>query len=101
MMPAVGARCELLRIYLLETVWKIGRGCGSGFRKQPRGVEGAPIGRFLPPNKPGREAFGYFPNSFSRDCLESSWTGRIARLSVARSAEKGVLLPVLCRLTGP
>jgi hypothetical protein len=31
----------------------------------------------------------------SRDCLESSRTGRIARLSVARSAEKGALSPVV------
>jgi hypothetical protein len=30
-----------------------------------------------------------------RDCLESSWMGRIARLSVARSAEKGTLSPVV------
>ncbi len=34
-------------------------------------------------------------NTPSRDCLESSWTGRIARLSVARSAEKGTLSPVV------
>ena len=32
---------------------------------------------------------------------EMSWTGRIARLPVARSAQKGALSPVLCRLTGP
>jgi hypothetical protein len=31
----------------------------------------------------------------TRDCLESSWMGRIARLSVARSAEKGTLSPVV------
>jgi hypothetical protein len=31
----------------------------------------------------------------SRDCLESSWTGRIACLSVARSTEKGTLSPVV------
>src|SRR5215211_6673909 len=28
-------------------------------------VETVPIGRFLAPKKHGREAFGYFPNSFS------------------------------------
>jgi len=28
-----------------------------------------------------------------RDCLESSWTGRIARLLVARSAQKGAFSP--------
>jgi hypothetical protein len=30
-----------------------------------------------------------------RECLENSWTGRIARLSAARSAEKGALSPVV------
>jgi hypothetical protein len=48
-----------------ETVWKFGIGPESGLREQPRGVEGVPIGRLLPPKKCGRDAFSYFPNSFS------------------------------------
>ena len=36
-----------------------------GVPKAAEGVERAPIGRFLPPKKRSREAFGYFPNSFS------------------------------------
>jgi hypothetical protein len=38
----------------------------SEHRKRPTGVERVPIGRFSPPKKHGPEAFGYFPNSFSR-----------------------------------
>jgi hypothetical protein len=43
-----------------------------GFRRRPRGVEGAPIDRFLPPKKPGPETFGYFLNSIGREILRSS-----------------------------
>ena len=35
-----------------------------------------------------------FYQTISRDCLESSWTGWIARFLVARSVEKGALHPV-------
>jgi hypothetical protein len=49
-----------------ETVWKIGMGPESELRKRPRGVEGVPIGHFLGGKKHGRDAFGYFPNSFRR-----------------------------------
>jgi hypothetical protein len=42
----------------------------NGFRmellKRPRGAEGVPIGRLLPPKKRCRDAFSYFPNSFRR-----------------------------------
>jgi hypothetical protein len=38
----------------------------SELRKRPRGVEGVPIGHFLGGKKHGRDAFGYFPNSFSK-----------------------------------
>jgi len=31
------------------------------------------MGRFLPPKKHGREAIGYFPNSFGVGILRSSW----------------------------
>jgi hypothetical protein len=34
-----------------------------------------------------------FYQTISRDCLESSWTGWIARFLVARSVEKGCLAP--------
>jgi hypothetical protein len=48
-----------------ETVWKFGMGPKSGLRKCPKGVEGVYIGRLLPPRKCRRNAFSYFPNSFS------------------------------------
>jgi hypothetical protein len=57
---------ELPRIHPLETVWKIGMGPERGVPKANERVETVPIGRFLAPKKHGREAFGYFPNSFSR-----------------------------------
>jgi hypothetical protein len=78
----------------LETVWKFGMGPESGLRKWPRGVEGVPIGRLLAPKKGGRDAFSYFPNSFSRDCLENSWRDRIERFLVAQSVEKEAFHPV-------
>jgi hypothetical protein len=48
-----------------ETVWKFEMGPESGLRKRPEGIEGVPIGRLLPPKKRARDAFSYFPNSFS------------------------------------
>jgi hypothetical protein len=48
-----------------ETVWKFEMGGESGLRKWLRRVQGSPIGRFLAPKKCAREAFRYFPNSFS------------------------------------
>src|SRR5215207_1732683 len=48
-----------------ETVWKFGMGPKSGLRKRPKGVEGVSIGRLLVPKKRSRDAFSYFPNSFS------------------------------------
>ena len=55
-----------------ETVWKIGIGAESGFRRRPRGGKEAQLGRFLESKKHGREVLGYFPNSFGRDLLRSS-----------------------------
>jgi hypothetical protein len=43
-----------------------------GLLKRPRGAEGVPIGRLLPPKKRCRDAFSYFPNSFIRGILRSS-----------------------------
>jgi hypothetical protein len=57
-----------------ETVWKIGIGPESGLRKRPRVVEGVSISHPLPQKKHGREAFSYFPNSFSTHLSESSST---------------------------
>ena len=37
----------------------------SGLRKPPKGVEGVSIGRLLAQKKRSRDAFSYFPNSFS------------------------------------
>src|SRR5215212_1364022 len=48
-----------------ETVWKIGMGSEIGFRRPQRGAQRASIGRLLPPKQHAREAYGYFPNSFS------------------------------------
>src|SRR5215204_5389658 len=70
--PRIGYR-KLLRTACLrtsqntlsETVWKIGMGPERGVPKANERVETVPIGRFLAPKKHGREAFGYFPNSFS------------------------------------
>jgi hypothetical protein len=41
-------------------------GPDSGLRKRSTGLEGVPIGHFLGGKKHGRDAFGYFPNSFSK-----------------------------------
>jgi hypothetical protein len=48
-----------------ETVWKFGMGPESGLQERSEGIEGVPIGRLLPPKERGRDAFSYFPNSFS------------------------------------
>ena len=41
-----------------------------GLRKRQKGVEGVYIGRLLAPKKGTTDAFGYFPNSFSRTLSE-------------------------------
>ncbi len=38
----------------------------SGLQERSEGIEGVPIGRLLSPKERGRDAFSYFPNSFSR-----------------------------------
>ena len=43
----------------------------ASLRRDPRRVGRASIGRLLPPNKQGREAFSYFPNSFVGGVLRS------------------------------
>jgi hypothetical protein len=47
----------------------------SGLRKRPKGVEGVSIGRLLVPKKRSRDAFGYFPNSFSMHAGEQTFVG--------------------------
>jgi hypothetical protein len=48
-----------------ETVWKIAMGSEIGVPEAAKRAERAPIGRLLPPKKHAREAYSYFPNSFS------------------------------------
>src|ERR687898_547557 len=57
-----------------ETVWKFGMGPERGLRKRPGWVEGVPIGRLLPPKKCSPDTFGYFPNSFGRGFLGSTYS---------------------------
>src|SRR5215218_10717680 len=44
-----------------------------GATKRPRGVKEVPIGCLLAPKKSARDTFCYFPNSFGRGILGSSF----------------------------
>ena len=55
-----------------ETVWKIRMGSKTGLRVPARRGEGVSIGRFLPLETRGREAFSSFPNSFGSAILRTS-----------------------------
>ncbi len=54
-----------------EAVWRIGPGPKPGLPGPPRGDEGGPIGRSLPPKTHRRGVFSYFPNGFGRWFLRS------------------------------
>src|SRR5215212_10304986 len=72
-----------------ETVWKIAEGL---WRALLRRQESADRDSFDPSwalSEPPFWTHSEFPNSFSRDCLENSWQGRIGYFLVVQNVQEG------------
>ena len=64
--------CRSFQTVSLETVWKIGKAPSSGRPSGQKWVEKPHFAVLCHRTYTIEDPFGYFPNSFSRDCLESA-----------------------------
>src|SRR5215210_7486362 len=72
-----------------ETVWKIAGRPLEGALLAPGGANRLLFAPSWRPYSPRYGTHSEFPNSFSRDCLENSWQGRIGYFLVVQNVQEG------------